>query len=76
MNRIDGMPRKRTTAVSKAAIRTSRKYPDKNVWYFCKGNNECFVIGGLSYYAFIKSGISNTLLDVEKRLYVNGRKVI
>ena len=69
------MKKARTTVVSKAAIEASRKYPEKNVWYFCKGNNECYVIGGNSLEAFQRSGISNTMLDVEKRLYHNGRKI-
>lgn len=67
--------RAKTTTVSKAAIAASRKYPEKNVWYFSKGNNECFVIGGKSYDAFLRSGIAPTMLGVEKRLYQNGRKI-
>lgn len=65
----------RTTAVTKAAIAASRKYPEKNVWYFCKGNNECFIIGGKSGDAFKASGIAPTMLGVEKRHYINGRKM-
>lgn len=65
----------RTTTVSKAAIATSRKYPEKNIWYFCKGDNECFVIGGKSLEAFQRSGIAPTMMGVEKRLYQNGRKI-
>ena len=65
----------KTTSVSKAAIAASRKYPEKNVWYFRKGSNECYVIGGMSGEAFIKSRIANNMLGVERRLYVNGRKI-
>lgn len=69
------MKRTQTTVVSKAAIATSRKYPERNVWYFRNGNNECFVIGGNSVEAFKNSGIAPTMLEVEKRLYINGRKI-
>lgn len=69
------MSRAKTTATSKAAIATSRKYPDKNVWYFRNGNNECFVIGGKSMDAFERSGIAPSMLGVERRLYQNGRKI-
>ena len=65
----------RTTAVSKAAIKASRKYPEKNVWYFRNGNNECFVIGGKDLEAFQRSGIAPAMLGVEKRLYQNGKKI-
>lgn len=67
--------RAKTTTVTKAAIATSRRYPERNVWYFRKGNNECYVIGGKSLEAFRRSGISNTMLDVEMRQYINGRKI-
>ena len=76
MKRIDGRSPARITKVSRAAIAASRKYPEKNVWYFRKGNNECFVIGGLSMDAFYQSGIARTPLGVERRLYVGGRKVM
>ena len=69
------MKRAQTTRVSKAAIVASRKYPERNVWYFRNGNNECFVIGGNNVEAFKNSGISSTMLGVEKRLYINGRKI-
>lgn len=69
------MKRAQTTTVSKAAIATSRRYPERNVWYFRKGSNECFVIGGKSGEAFKKSGIASTMLGVETRLYINGRKI-
>lgn len=69
------MKRAQTTTVSKSAIVASRKYPERNVWYFRKGNNECFVIGGKSGEAFKNSGIASTMLGVETRLYINGRKI-
>ena len=69
------MKRAQTTVVSKAAIAASRKYPERNVWYFRNGSNECFVIGGNNMEAFENSGISSTMLGVEKRLYINGRKI-
>ena len=69
------MKRAQTTTVSKAAIAASRKYLERNVWYFRKGNNECFVIGGKSGEAFKNSGIASTMLGVETRLYINGRKI-
>lgn len=69
------MARAKVTAVSKAAIEASRRYPEKNVWYFCKGSNECYVIGGKSLEAFQRSGIAPSLLGVEKRLYLAGRKI-
>lgn len=69
------MKRAQTTKVSKAAIAASRRYPERNVWYFCNGNNECFVIGGNNVEAFKNSGIASTMLGVEKRLYINGRKI-
>lgn len=69
------MKRAQTTSVSKAAIAASRKYPERNVWYFRNGNNECFVIGGKSKEAFENSGIAPTMLGVERRLYINGRKI-
>jgi hypothetical protein len=71
----DNTMRAKTTFVSKAAIETSRKYPEKNVWYFAYGNNECFVIGGNDRDAFLRSGIAPSMLKVEKRLYQNGRKI-
>lgn len=55
------MKRAQTTRVSKAAIATSRKYPERNVW-----NN---------VEAFKNSGIASTMLGVEKRLYINGHKI-
>lgn len=67
--------RARTTKTTKAAIATSRKYPERNVWYFCKGNNECYVIGGKSGEAFERSGIAPSLAGVECRLYINGKKI-
>ncbi len=67
--------RAKTTKVSKAAIEASRKYPERNVWYFAHGNNECFVIGGNSLDAFKRSGIASTMMYVHKRLYINGRKI-
>lgn len=69
------MKKARTTTTSKAAIEASRRYPERNVWYFCKGSNECYVIGGKSLEAFQRSGISNTMLGVEMRQYINGRKI-
>ena len=69
------MARAKTTTTTKAAIEASRKYPEKNVWYFARGNNECFIIGGKSGDAFLRSGISSTMIGVEKRLYQNGRKI-
>ena len=69
------MKRAQTTRVSKAAIAASRRYPERNVWYFRNSNNECFVIGGNNVEAFKNSGISSTMLGVEKRLYINGRKI-
>ena len=69
------MSRAKTTATSKAAIEASRRYPEKNVWYFHKGNNECYVIGGMSGEAFQRSGIAPTMMGVERRLYVNGKKI-
>ncbi len=69
------MKRAQTTTVSKSAIAASRRYPERNVWYFRKGNNECFVIGGKSGEAFKNSGIASTMLGVETRLYINGRKI-
>ena len=35
--------RAKTTKVSKAAIAASRKYPERHIWYFRHGNNECYV---------------------------------
>ena len=68
--------RAKTTKVSKAAIEASRKYPERNVWYFAHGNNECFVIGGgNSLEAFKRSGIAPTMMYVKTRLYINGRKI-
>ena len=69
------MKRAQTTTVSKAAIAASRKYPERNVWYFRKGNNECFVICKNGGDAFDKSGIAPTMAGVETRLYFNGRKI-
>ena len=69
------MRRAQTTSTSKAAISASRKYPERNVWYFRKGNNECYVIGGMSGEAFSRSGISPTMAGVERRLYIGGRKI-
>lgn len=65
--------RARTTSVTKAAIAASRKYPEKNVWYFCKGNNECFIIGGNNVDALHKAGFPG-FAGVEHRHYINGRK--
>lgn len=67
--------RAKTTTTSKAAIATSRKYPNRNVWYFRQGANECFVIGGNNLEAFKQSNIAPTMLNVETRLYQNGRKI-
>lgn len=69
------MRRAKTTRTSKAAIAASRKYPERNVWYFRNGNNECYVIGGNNWEAFKKSGIAPNMLGVERRLYINGRKI-
>lgn len=69
------MKRAQTTNVSKAAIAASRKYPERNVWYFHNGNNECFVIGGNNVEAFRNSGIAPTMIGVERRLYINGHKI-
>lgn len=63
----------RTTTVTKAAIAASRKYPEKNIWYFCKGSNECFVIGGNNVDALHKAGF-HSFAGVEHRHYINGRK--
>ena len=65
----------RTTKTTKAAIAASRKYPEKRVWYFAYGNNECYVIGGNNLEAFQQSRIAPSMLGVEKRLYINGRKI-
>ncbi len=65
----------KTTKVSKAAIAASRKYPQKAVWYFAKGSNECYVIGGNSREAFETSGIAPTMLGIDHRQYINGRKI-
>ena len=67
--------RAKTTKVSKAAIEASRKYPEMRVWYFAKGNNECYIIGGNNLEAFQQSRIAPTMLGVEKRLYISGRKI-
>lgn len=69
------MKRAQTTAVSKAAIAASRRYPERNIHYFRNGNNECFIIGGNGLDAFKNSGIAPTMLGVEHRLYINGRKI-
>ena len=69
------MKRVQTTTVSKAAIAASRRHPERNVWYFRNGNNECFIIGRNNRDAFEKSGIAPTMLGVETRLYINGRKI-
>ncbi len=69
------MERARTTTVTKAAIAASRRYPERNVWYFRKGSNECFVICCKEGDAFDKSGIAPTMAGVETRLYFNGRKI-
>lgn len=69
------MAKAKTTPTSKAAIEASRKYPEKNIWYFRKGSNECFVIGGKSLDAFQRSGIAPNMLGVEKRLYQAGKKI-
>ena len=71
----NSIKRAQTTVVSKAAIAASRRYPERNVWYFRNNNNECFVIGGNNVEAFKNSGIAPTMLGVEKRLYINGRKI-
>lgn len=69
------MKKARTTNTTKAALAASRKHPERTVWYFCKGNNECFVIGGMSGEAFRQSGIAPTRQGVECRMYLNGRKI-
>lgn len=71
----NSIKRAQTTVVSKAAIAASRRYPERNVWYFHSGNNECFVIGGNNVEAFKNSGIASTMLGVEKRRYINGHKI-
>lgn len=67
--------RAKTTYVSKAAIEASRQYPERCVWYFAHGNNECFVIGGNQLDAFLRSGIAPSMMHCERRLYINGRKI-
>lgn len=37
----------KVTATSKAAKRYSAEHPERNVWYFRKGNNEGFVVQGM-----------------------------
>lgn len=68
------MARAKTTTVTKAAIAASRKYPEMNIWYFCNGNNECYIIGGNSLDALHRAGFSN-YAGVEHRHYINGRKI-
>lgn len=67
--------RAKTTKVTKAAISASRKYPEKYVWYFRNGNNECFVIGGNSAEALHNAGFANFSGITEHRMYLNGRKL-
>lgn len=67
--------RAKVTPVSKAALAASRKYMNTYVWYFRQGSNECFVIGGNSLEAFQASGIAPTMLTVERRMYLNGKKL-
>ena len=69
------MKRARITRVSKAAIAASRRYPNRNIHYFRNGNNEFFIIGGNNLDAFKNSGIAPTMIGVEHRLYINGRKI-
>lgn len=67
------MARARTTPTTKAAIAASRKYPEKNIWYFRNGSNECYIIGGNNLEALHRAGFPNYSAIDERRQYINGR---